>query len=103
MARAQQARELFARFRMRLGEPTPGTFGSVDYTGLVQQLDEIMDIFNQAQDHVTWICYSANLSLIEKRLQLLVEPDITNYILPEDFIGEVSVCLLYTSPSPRDS
>ena len=91
MARLQQAKDLFARFRMRLGEPTVGTFGVIEYTGLTSRLDEIMDIFNQAQDHVTWICYSANLSLLEKKIQLLVEPDVTTYILPEDYIGEVSV------------
>ena len=91
MARLQQCKELLAIFRMRLGEPTVGTFGNVYYDEINQQVHELLSILNQAQDHVTWICYSANLSLLEKSIELLVEPDVTTYILPEDYIGEVSV------------
>ena len=91
MARAQQAKELFAIFRMRLGEPTEGTFRTVYYDEIAKNINEVMSIFNQAQDHVAWICYSANQSLLETSVELLLEPGVTRYILPEDYIGDVSV------------
>ena len=91
MARLQQCKELLAIFRMRLGEPTVGTFGNIYYDEINENVHELLSILNQAQDHVTWICYSANLSLLEKSIELLVEPDVVTYILPEDYIGEVSV------------
>ena len=91
MARLQQAKELLANFRMRLGEPTVGTFGTIRYDEINAQVHEVLEIFNQAQDYVTWICYSANLSLLETSVELLVEPSVTRILLPEDFIGEVSV------------
>lgn len=76
---------------MRLGEPTKGTFGTTYYDGIKDNVDEIRSILNQAQEHVTWMCYSANQSLLEKTIFIEVLSGVTRYTLPDDFLGPVSV------------
>ena len=91
MARLRRCDELITEFRMRLGEPTAGTFGTVYYDGIRDNVDEIRSILNQAQEHVTWMCYSANQALLEKTTYIVVLNGVTRYTLPDDFLAPVSV------------
>ena len=91
MARLQRCDELITLFRMRLGEPKTGTFGVTYYDGLNENVHELRSILNQAQAHVTWICYSANQSLLENTIYLPVLSGVTRYTLPEDYLAPVWV------------
>ena len=91
MARLTRCDELITRFRMRLGEPTEGTFGRTYYDGVRDNIDELRFILNDAQRHFTWLCYSANLSLIETSVFLSVLAGADRYTMPEEFIAPVKV------------
>lgn len=91
MAELRQCSELVTNFRIRIGEPTPGTFGTVHYDGINKSINEIIAILNQAQHHVTWMCYSANQALLETTVYLEVLSGVSRYTLPEDFLGPVAV------------
>ena len=83
--------ELETAFRLRLGNPTEGTFGRVYYDGIRDELDEIRFMLNEAQKYVTWLCYSANQTLIEDTLYLQVLSGATRYTLNDLFLGPVAV------------
>ena len=90
---AEQIRysELATQFRMRLSEPTEGTFGHVYYDSLMGNVDELRLILNTAQRYFTFVCYSSNYTLIQDTAYLAVLSDATRYSLPELFLGPVSV------------
>ena len=91
MAEALRADEVITKFRLRLGEPREGTFRIVRYDGINSNLDELLEIINESQQHVTWICYSANHSLLEDTFYIEVLNGVTRYTLPELTLGPVAV------------
>ena len=74
-----------------MGEPRVGTFRTVRYDGINKDLDVLLSILNQAQLHVTWMCYSANAALLEDTFYLEVVSGVTRYTLPERTLALVSV------------
>ena len=91
MADLLRCADLISHFRMRLGHPREGTFGRVYYDGINKDLDEMLTILNEAQRHVTWICYSANHALLEDTFYIDVLDKVTRYTLPERTLGPVAV------------
>jgi hypothetical protein len=91
MAELLRADKAITNFRIRLGEPRLGTFRTVRYDGINDNVDELLEILNEAQRHVTWICYSANHALLEDTFYIEVLNGVTRYTLPELFLGPVAV------------
>ena len=86
-----RADQLITNFRLRLGEPREGTFRKIFYDGINSNVDELLTILNQAAEHVCWISYSANHSLLEDTFYIEVLSNVTRYTLPELFLGPVAV------------
>ena len=91
MSELIRADELITNFRVRLGEPREGTFRTIRYDGINKDLDVLLSILNQAQRHVTWMCYSANAALLEDTFYLEVISGVSRYTLPERTLSLVSV------------
>ena len=88
LIRADQA---ITAFRMRLGENRVGTFRTVYYDGINSELDEVLFLLNEAQRHLTWLCYSANQPLLEATFDLEVVGGVSRYTLPSDFLAAIAV------------
>ena len=91
MAAPIRCDELITRLRMNLGEPTEGTFGTTFYDGIREDVNELRFILNLAQEHFTWLCYSANQSLIQETVYFPVLSGVTRYTLSELFLAPVSL------------
>ena len=78
-------------FRLRLGNPTEGTFGRFYYDGIRDNLDEIRFMLNEAQRQVTWMAYNTNQTLVEDTVFLQVISGATRYTMSELFLGPVAV------------
>ena len=91
MAELVRVDEVITGFRVRIGEPREGTYRRVYYDGINSELDELLFILNEAQRHLTWICYSANQPLLEKTFDLEVISGVGHYTLPEDFLAVIAV------------
>lgn len=91
MSQLLRADKVITNFRLRLGEPREGTFRKIYYDGINADLDELLEILNEAQRHVCWICYSANHALLESTFYIEVLDGVTRYTLPELFLGAVAI------------
>ena len=91
MAELVRADEVITAFRLRIGEPREGTFRKVHYDGINRDLDELLFILNEAQRHLTWMCYSANQPLLEATFDLEVISGVSRYTLPADFLAAIAV------------
>ena len=91
MTALRRCDELITEFRIRLGEPTVGTFGTVYYDGIRGNVDELRAMLNIAQKRFTFLCYSPNQSIIESTVYFEVLSGVTRYTLPETFLAPVAM------------
>jgi len=86
--------DLVARLRMRLSEPHPGTWGTVEYSydeSESQEINELMLMINEAQEYLCRDLYDRKFAFFETEFQHPAYPETTHYLLPPNFMAIESI------------